>query len=372
MKSTNSTPTQSNLFALVDWFQFKLKNVSVSEICKFLKLPSDVWVISKGKLAGYQQFIAYAEFCNIRIYMNNFSLLDYDSDFDDFEIDEPKENEYSQIMVQFSGRGCRYFEDVVLKNNSLTWSLFFENLFDTFEKVDVRRIDLNLNDVNENPYFTPTSILNLCEKNRFKYGRSTSYASVGTYRLGQTTYLGSPKTSDRLIIIYDKQSERLAKGQLFEASQFPSWVRLEIRFIRKIAQEMTKKIAKEKIDIIDIIKGYLKQQLHFYSDITQEKEMRFWERYLGASKPFKIVIKHENTTLEEKANWLDFGGGLSVTRVLEFLTNYGLAPKNVGSVYENAEKKKIPKSLAISVIDYLDKVKRLDLIPEVLKMIDKK
>ena len=100
--------------------------------------------------------------------------------------------------------------------------------------------------------------------------------------------------------------------------------------------------------------------------------MRFWERYLGASKPFKIVIKHENTTLEEKANWLDFGGGLSVTRVLEFLTNYGLAPKNVGSVYENAEKKKIPKSLAISVIDYLDKVKRLDLIPEVLKMIDKK
>ncbi|MDN5479699.1 MAG: hypothetical protein L0G39_22465, partial [Chryseobacterium sp.] len=89
MKSTNSTPTQSNLFALVDWFQFKLKNVSVSEICKFLKLPSDVWVISKGKLAGYQQFIAYAEFCNIRIYMNNYSLLDYDSDFDDFEFDEP-------------------------------------------------------------------------------------------------------------------------------------------------------------------------------------------------------------------------------------------------------------------------------------------
>ena len=84
MKSTNSTPPQSNLFDLVDWFQFKLKDVSVSQICKFLKLPSDVWVISKVKLAGYQQFIAYAEFCNIRIYMNNFSLLDYDSDFDDF------------------------------------------------------------------------------------------------------------------------------------------------------------------------------------------------------------------------------------------------------------------------------------------------
>ena len=78
-----------------------------------------------------------------------------------------------------------------------------------------------------------------------------------------------------MIIIYDKQSERLEKGQLFEASQFPSWVRLENRFIRKIAQEMKKKIAKEKIDIIDIIKGYLKQQLHFYSDITQEKELRF-------------------------------------------------------------------------------------------------
>ena len=100
--------------------------------------------------------------------------------------------------------------------------------------------------------------------------------------------------------------------------------------------------------------------------------MRFWERDLGASKPFKIVIKNENTTLEEKANWIDFGGGLYVTRVLEFLTNYGLAPKNYGSGYENAEKKKIQKRLSSSVIDYLDKVKRLDLIPEVLKMIDKK
>ena len=61
---------------------------------------------------------------------------------------------------------------------------------------------------------------------------------------------------------------------------------------------MTKKRAKEKIDISDSIKGYVKQQLHFYSDIKQEKEMRFWERYLGASKPCKIDIKHENTTLE--------------------------------------------------------------------------
>ena len=105
---------------------------------------------------------------------------------------------------------------------------------------------------------------------------------------------------------------------------------------------MTNNITKKKIDIINISKGYLKQQLHFYSDITQEKEMRFWERYEGASKPFKIVIKHEHTTLEENANWLDFGGGLSVTRVLEFLSIYGLAPKNFGSVYENAEKKTIP------------------------------
>ena len=100
--------------------------------------------------------------------------------------------------------------------------------------------------------------------------------------------------------------------------------------------------------------------------------MRFWERYLGASRPFKLVITHEYTTLEEKANCIDFGGGISVTRVLEFLTNYRLAPKNFGSVYETAEKKKIPKSFAISVIDYLDKVKRFALIPVVLKLIDKK
>ena len=63
-----------------------------------MKLPSYVWVISKGKLAGYQQFIAYAEFCNIRIDMNNFSLLDHDSDFDDFEFDEPNEYDKYQIM----------------------------------------------------------------------------------------------------------------------------------------------------------------------------------------------------------------------------------------------------------------------------------
>ena len=87
--------------------------------------------------------------------------------------------------------------------------------------------------------------------------------------------------------------------------------------------------------------------------------MWFWKRYFGALKPIKIVIKHENTTLEEKANLLDIGGGLSVTRFLEFLTIYGLDPKNFGSVYENPEKNKILYSLAISGMDYLDKVKRL-------------
>ena len=62
---------------------------------------------------------------------------------------------------------------------------------------------------------------------------------------------------------------------------------------------------------------------------------------------------------------------MSGTRVLGFLTDYGLAPKNFGYVYESAEKKKMPKSIEISVIDYLDKVKRLDLIREGLKMMDK-
>ena len=98
--------------------------------------------------------------------------------------------------------------------------------------------------------------MNLCETNRFTCGRSPSYVSVGTYRVGQTTYLGSPKTSDSLVIIYDIQSERFSTSKSFDASHFPRWVRLEIRFVRTIALEMTMTMPKAIINLIDILKGY--------------------------------------------------------------------------------------------------------------------
>ena len=61
------------------------------------------------------------------------------------------------------------------------------------------------------------------------------------------------------------------------------------------------------------------------------------ERDFGASKAFKIVSRHDHTNIEESAIWLDFGGGLYVTKAIEFFTTYRLDPTGCGSVYENAE-----------------------------------
>lgn len=35
------------LFALVDWFQFRITNVRIDEISDFLGIPDEVWTLKK-------------------------------------------------------------------------------------------------------------------------------------------------------------------------------------------------------------------------------------------------------------------------------------------------------------------------------------
>lgn len=122
--------------------------------------------IKKAGLAGYQDFKFAFEFSSIKLYTNAYTAYDKDGTCHTFnEINQNQENEFD-VMVQFSGQACRFVEDVLFRvagteTSSFSWKDFFNALLFTYPKIDIRRLDLNINDVNEPQFFTPNTLFKI-------------------------------------------------------------------------------------------------------------------------------------------------------------------------------------------------------------------
>jgi DNA relaxase NicK len=370
------------LFALVDWFQFRITNVRIDEISDFLGIPDEVWTLKKAGLAGYQDFKFAFEFSSIKLYTNAYTAYDKDGTCHTFnEINQNQENEFD-VMVQFSGQACRFVEDVLFRvagteTSSFSWKDFFNALLFTYPKIDIRRLDLNINDVNEPQFFTPNTLLKYCETGRFKYGKSVKYSNIGTPKTGQTVYFGD-WDSDRQIKCYDKKAEKEAKSGVIDDS-YDSWTRLEIKFMRELSSKVIKDFIKSDWSILGLIQGYLKKSLHFYSDREQTKEPQFWTRYLGASEPKKFVLHKKKTTLIDKFSWLTYRGSLPILKAYDFLGKNGLIPLIPSEIWaisnngldlagKDVQTAQFTKDLSAELIAYVISEGRSDLVNEIKMM----
>lgn len=355
---------QANLSAHVDWLNFRIDDVTFSDFAEFLDIPESFFLGQLDNLIGYKIYDQSFIFSDLKVYTGTF-------------VDE-EEKEHTSIYAWFSGHACAYLEQVeFLRLGIKTWSEFLKRLKIKFgQKLDFRRIDLNIDDqVSQGQaYFKPFDLLKFVESDRFSYGNSTSYSVQGTDKSGMTLYLGA-KTSSKQIRIYDKKAERLAKleqdGELLEA-----WTRTEIQFLRESANAVIEKYISSGISLLDLIKGYLKSNVHFYSSYnwkTEEnpKEFRPWTRFLGKSAPFTIHVERRDTPLNQKFEWLDNGGGLAITKAYKLLDDNNLLPNDLSSrmkqgLDDTIKYKGYPIDLSKKLVAYLIENNRFDLIDDVI------
>lgn len=335
--------SQDKLEAGIDWLEMQISGLRFEEICeKLLFLDSKKFVYQKAKLPRRPQYEYCLTYENIKIFENGLDCY-----------------------LLMSGQGCTYFYDHVLKNQDKTWNDWFSEMKDLLE-IHLKagsRIDLKIDDLNDAPYFTPAQLLKYCQAKRYRYGRSTEYLPYGDERGGQTLYLGKPR-SDRYIRIYDKLLEQIKAKNLAPDVDIRSWIRLEIQFRREIAEEIMKMLMNDDRALIDIIKGYLKDKLHFYTDDTLETEPQRWLKFLGKSEIVHLTFPKKITPIEKKVSWIKEKGPLPIFKAMRFLRENDVAVSE--NIFELTDEAKYPPELALQMINYVNLMNRPDLVPEII------
>ncbi|HAP3762118.1 TPA: replication initiation factor domain-containing protein [Enterococcus faecalis] len=290
---------QNKLHALIDWLQIQVLNKNeLREVVEdLLEMRFDYFIERKGKLI-YYDYNMLIEYANVRIY---------------FRSENGEEIEGGDCMIVFDGTGMTFLRDHFLQENNRTLKEFLKQIFSKERwRLKVTRIDATIDDFNEVPYFTPNQLLKICEKKQFFYGKSTTYDVYGqeNKEKGMTLYLKPPSADDR-IKIYDKQAER-AKAQGLRKKDMPPWIRVEIAFRREKAQKFVNYYLSNEIELIDLIKGYLKEKVKFFSDTQMKQPLRKWERFLGKSAPVSITAPKMNSELTQKFKWYFYQGAYPV------------------------------------------------------------
>lgn len=183
-------PISDKNLVLVDWLTFTTKIWTDTDIIKMLHLSGDI---------SWEHLDAYRYGYRHRMTFGGMTIL---SDGQD----------NMGICIEFSGHGCRSFEDF----SDLSWFDVFSILLEPTNEFNITRLDLAFDD--------HTGILDIgqiLDDTDDRYYRSkTRWWKVEYGSTGTTIYHGSPQSNIRARI-YDKAAERgLTDGT--------HWIRVEI------------------------------------------------------------------------------------------------------------------------------------------------
>lgn len=312
--------SQDNLRALFDWIQIQLFiNEPLDTIIhNILGIPSDYFFLKQGKLEHYD-YDHVVEYGAIRIYFDS-------------------SGQKLDCMLVMSGEALEFYQTEVLGKMDLTVKDFLLNLFQVYEnQFKITRVDPAIDDWNTIPYFTPQQLMKICRKKRFIYGKSTYFDVYGleTKEKGMTVYLKAPSADDR-IKFYDKQAEQ-AKKQGVRKKDIPPWIRTEIVFRREKAHEFVRHYLALDIELIDLVKGYLKAKVKFYTDDEFKTPLRAWMKFLGKSRHFSISIPKTKSGLVKKFDWYFHHGAIAVYHAYLFCIENHLLSHDERMGYEEKE-----------------------------------
>lgn len=290
---------------LIDWFSFTTTIHSVSSVLHMLGLEHLKNFVNDYGSKGFKDRISYS---GLNISFNNF-------------------NDSSLIWVEFTGQGCRLFDE----QSSIDWDDLFCMILSEEDYYNVTRLDVAYDDFNGlldiNKIYLNTIKGNWISKFR-------TWSCIKSNK-GNTVYIGSIHSSVRFTF-YDKAAERLR-------DDIKHWVRLEIRIKQENALQFIKELNNNSIGNLyyGVVNHYLRFVRPSKSDSNKQRweTQNWWLKFLGTAERISLWtkcdrnynLKHcEDFVYKQAGSALDTLINIKgVGKVLEELKEYRPAEKNI-------------------------------------------
>lgn len=267
------------------------------------------------------------------------------------------ENEDMGIFVDFSGQGCREYEQYNQKQigDTFCWSSFFKRIIEWVNlgyKINITRIDLAFDDFDKKLSLPKIERkLKACEYvSRFKKWSEIKSNSTYSKRglIGKTIYLGSMQ-SDCFCRFYDKLAEQHSKYKndddyIKNLQQLKHWVRFEIVFKNITAINVVNMIALS-YDVNKDISSYINSCVRFVDMTATRTEnckiSAFWSNFLETTDIKKI--KKVLSTLEgEDPSALWFKKSVAPT-AYALMTTYDCVDDFIADIVQHGCMRQSPK-----------------------------
>lgn len=241
---------------LIDWFSFTTTIHSISSILNFLGLEDIKNFTQTFGSKGFKDRITYG---GLNIHYNN-------------------SQDENLIWVEFSGQGCRLFDELSKKD---WYDIFFEIVSDD-ESYHITRLDVAYDD--RNKVLNLNTIFKEVEKQNY-ISKFRSWSTINSDK-GKTVYIGSV-TSDIRLTFYDKARERKREIE-------GHWIRLEMRLRDEKAVEFIKNINNNHVG--DVFTSVINHYLRFVvpSDDTNKQRWntrRWWLKFINTTKKISLWTK---------------------------------------------------------------------------------
>ncbi|MBK0038001.1 MULTISPECIES: replication initiation factor domain-containing protein [unclassified Enterococcus] len=357
MSNNGRVLSSSNVIGKVDWLQIIFQNISWEELfTTILGITLDSVSKKAGTLKHEEYDVIYS--CGSIKY---------------YTFDDETKSFYRGTLVM-SGQACTMYEFANRSGNSpnnvfqeLAWRII-SNSIDTSCKFTVTRIDLALDDYNKPPYFTVDTIIRKVQKKSY-YSRGRSdqvYDSEFTKKeRAKTQQIGSGG-SECLFRFYEKSKE-MSKGldpeKVEQIMSNAPLTRLEAEIRKDKADSLFQSIAylPKDMPLSNLIRGFIKNEISFYSDSSCEKICRWWQEYLKPSIEPILRKSYDVSNFERTLNWYQYQGGLAVTQAIFFLIENGVDLDF--NLTDFKQECRWSTEMVEKMIDFVSKENRTDLIP---------
>ncbi|QFG01286.1 replication initiation factor domain-containing protein (plasmid) [Psychrobacillus glaciei] len=292
-----STNSQANLTALIDWLEFTVHDLAVDTIINLiLKLdPKDFMEVKKGRFGYQKQKLWNAG--------TLFLLYNLESG-----------NDKMGVHIILTGQACRQYE----ANKSIV--NIISNSKKTMARHNFTRVDIAIDDKKD-------SVINFDKFLRYsedghvsslwyKYSLIMERRISDTETLGRTLYYGSKK-SKIFMRVYDKKLEQIKKAKANQQKKEEllkvqnEWTRMELVFREERAGMAADYILMSK-EIGILIRGVLNQYIRFVEpnpNSTNQQKRRWdtapwWQDIIEDVEKIKLSQKKADRRIEDMKDWV--------------------------------------------------------------------
>ena len=272
---------QLNCKILFDWLSFTARDIKPERMTELLDLDDVEWAIVDRNAHGFKR----------RYYFNGINI----------HFDNPQ---FEGVWVEFSGQGCRAFDEF----SPMDWSVLFALIIDN--EFHLTRLDVAYDDREK--------VLNLDKiyrevENQNYVSNMISWDTHNSNK-GKTVYIGSMK-SDIMFRVYDKSRER---GREDEGH----WIRFEMQLRNDRALEFIKKLREN--DIGSLFNGVLENYLRFVipsktdSNKRRWKSQKWWTKFTNKAKAISLWTPCDtNYNITKCENYVYKHAGNAISTLLQ-------------------------------------------------------